>query len=251
VTGVLPVALNDATKVLKVLLEGGKEYVCVMQLHGPAEPSMVESVLAEFQGEIYQRPPLRASVKRTLRTRTVYYINLLEAEGRLVLFKAGCQAGTYVRKLCFDIGQVLGTGGHMKELRRTRVGPFTEDVALASLEELAQAHDQFKEGDASRLVRLLQPVEDALALVPKMTVRDSAVDAICHGADLAIPGIFSLEKEITPESTVAVFTLKGEAVSLGRALMSTEDILEKEKGIAAKTERVVMKPGTYPKKWRG
>jgi len=243
------VALNEATKVLKVLLEGGKEYVCVMQLHDSAEPGAVESALAEFHGEIYQRPPLRASVKRTLRTRMIYYIHLLEVEDRRVLFKVGCQAGTYVRKLCFDIGQVLGTGAHMKELRRTRVGPFIEDETLASLEALAEAHDQFEEGDPSRLLRLLQPVEHALALIPKVAVRDSAVDALCHGADLAIPGILSLDKGITAGSTVAVFTLKGEAVALGRALLSTEEILEKERGMAVKTERVIMKPGTYPKKW--
>ncbi|MEM2904408.1 MAG: RNA-guided pseudouridylation complex pseudouridine synthase subunit Cbf5 [Candidatus Bathyarchaeia archaeon] len=241
--------MNEATKVLKVLLEGGKEYVCVMQLHAPAGRDTVERVLGEFQGEIYQRPPLRASVKRTLRTRMIYYIHLVEVEANLVLFKVGCQAGTYVRKLCFDIGQVLGTGAHMRELRRTRVGPFTEEKSLVSLEALAQARDEFEEGDPSSLLRLLQPVEDALAFVPKMVVRDSAVDALCHGADLAVPGILSLDKEVKVGSTVAVFTLKGEVIALGRALMSTRDILENEKGLAVKTERVVMKPGTYPRKW--
>lgn len=242
--------MNEATKALKVLLEGGKEYVCVMQLHGPVGLDVLKDAFAEFQGELYQRPPVRASVKRTLRPRTVYYAQLLEVADRRVLFRLGCQAGTYVRKLCFDIGQVLGTGAHMKELRRTRVGPFMEDQSLVSLERLAQAHDRFKEGQPDELTRLLQPVEYALKLVPRLVVRDSAVDAVCHGADLALPGVLSLDKEIAKGTTVSLFTLKGEAVALGRALMSTEEMLENNKGLAAKTERVIMKAGTYPKMWK-
>jgi len=250
VTGVLPIAINEATKVLQVLLHGGKEYVCVMQLHGSVPDEALKGVLAEFQGEVFQRPPLRASVKRVLRTRFIYYLNHLETKERYVLFKVGCEAGTYVRKLCFDIGQVLGCGAHMKELRRTRVGPFVEDVNLVSFEGLADAWDRWCEGMEEPLKSVIQPVEKALILQPEVTVRDSAVDALCHGADLALPGIVSLSDDVRPGSTVAIYTLKKEAVALGKALMSTPDILEKDKGLAVKTERVVLKPGTYPRKWR-
>ncbi|MEW6506063.1 MAG: RNA-guided pseudouridylation complex pseudouridine synthase subunit Cbf5, partial [Chloroflexota bacterium] len=122
-TGVLPITLGDATKIVQALLLSGKEYVCVMKLHGDVAEKRVKQVLAEFEDEIYQRPPLRASVKRQLRTRRIYYLDFFETEGRNVLFKVGCEGGTYIRKLCFDVGEVLGCGAHMQELRRTRAGP--------------------------------------------------------------------------------------------------------------------------------
>lgn len=125
-TGVLPVTLGDATKVVQALLYSGKEYVCVMKLHGDVKIEQVKKVLGEFQDNIYQRPPLRASVKRQLRMRRIYYLDFLEADGRKVLFRVGCEGGTYIRKLCFDVGEVLGSGAHMQELRRTRAGPFVE-----------------------------------------------------------------------------------------------------------------------------
>jgi len=242
--------LNEATKVLQVLLSGGKEYVCVMKLHGDVSEERLREVVEEFQGDIYQKPPLRSSVKRALRVRRVYYIDLLEVEGRLALLKVGCQAGTYIRKLVHDIGEVLGCGAHMRELRRTRVGPFSEERGLVTLRTLAEAFEAYREGDEKPLRRVVQPVEEVLALTPKVWIRDTAVDAICHGADLAVPGIVSLNSGIKTDTLVGIFTLKDELVALGRALMSSEEILEREKGIAVKTERVIMKPGTYPRMWK-
>ncbi len=127
VTGVLPITLEDSTKVVQAFLYSGKEYVCVMKLHKDAPEDQIKQVLSEFEDEIYQRPPLRSSVKRQLRTRRIYYIDYIETDGRNVLFKVGCEAGTYIRKLCFDIGEILGVGAHMQELRRTRSGSFTEN----------------------------------------------------------------------------------------------------------------------------
>ena len=242
--------MNEATKVLQVLLSGGKEYVCVMKLHGDVSEERLREVVEEFQGDIYQKPPLRSSVKRALRVRRVYYIDLLEVEGRLALLKVGCQAGTYIRKLVHDIGEVLGCGAHMRELRRTRVGPFSEERGLVTLRTLAEAFEAYREGDEKPLRRVVQPVEEVLALTPKVWIRDTAVDAICHGADLAVPGIVSLNSGIKTDTLVGIFTLKDELVALGRALMSSEEILEREKGIAVKTERVIMKPGTYPRMWK-
>ena len=97
-----------------------------MKLHGNSQEPEIKQVLKEFEDEIFQRPPLRSSVKRQLRTRRIYFIDYFETDGRNVLFKVGCEAGTYIRKLCFDIGEILGVGAHMQELRRTRSGSFTE-----------------------------------------------------------------------------------------------------------------------------
>ncbi|MEM3942069.1 MAG: RNA-guided pseudouridylation complex pseudouridine synthase subunit Cbf5, partial [Candidatus Bathyarchaeia archaeon] len=115
---VLPITLEESRKVAQALLVSGKEYVCVMKLHGDVAESRVKSVLEEFEGEIYQRPPVRSSVKRQLRTRKIYYIDFLEMMGRNVLFRVGCEGGTYIRMLCHHIGEVLGCGAHMQELRR-------------------------------------------------------------------------------------------------------------------------------------
>ena len=132
VNGVLPITLEESTKIVKVLLNAGKEYVCAMRLHSDSSRHKIGEALSKFVGEIYQRPPVKSAVKRQLRTRRIYYINLLEVDNRDVLFKVGCEAGTYIRKLCHDIGEVLGLGAHMLELRRTKSGIFDESTTSAT-----------------------------------------------------------------------------------------------------------------------
>jgi len=248
---VLPVALEDATKVVQAFLDSGKEYVCLMLLHDDVSDDDLGKVLSEFAGEIHQKPPLRASVKRESRKRTIYHIELLERDGNRVLLKVGCQAGTYIRKLCSDIGEILGVGAHMQELRRTRSGPFTDSTGLNTLHEVVDAHARFAEGDETAIRAIVRPVEEALQYIPKIHIRDSTVDAICHGASLAIPGVVDVEDPFPRDSTVAILTLKGEAVALARSTLSSESIIHQEKGIAAKVMRVLMPRGTYPKMWRG
>jgi len=251
VTGVLPVTLEESRKIVQALLYSGKEYICIMKLHGNATTKEVNKVFKEFEDTIYQRPPLRASVKRQLRTRKIYYIDFLEMDGRNVLFKVGCEGGTYIRKLCYDIGEVLGCGAHMQELRRIRAGPFVVNGDIVTLHDVNYWFMEWQQQKDEKILRkFMQPMEKALALVPKIYIRDSAVDAICHGANLTAPGILSIETGINSGSIVAVFTLKGEAVALARAVASMEEILNMEHGVVAKTERVLMPRGTYPKCWK-
>ena len=247
----LPIALEEATKVIQAFQLAGKEYVCVMRLHGDVSEEKLRRVFEEFVGEIYQRPPVRASVKRRLRTRRIYYLELLEVEGRNVLFRVGCEGGTYIRKLCYDIGEVLGCSAHMQELRRTRAGPLTEENNCVDLYDISYCCSLWKEkGDETQIRKIVMPMEKALEYMPKIYIRDSAVDAICHGANLAAPGVVSLETEIQKGGTVAIFTLKGEAVALATALATTEEILKMTHGFVAKTKRVLMPRGVYPKMWR-
>ncbi len=252
VTGVLPLGVENATKVMQTLLPAGKEYVCVMELHECVGEQAIWEVLAEFVGKIYQRPPLRSSVKRQLRVRTIYYIDINEIKGRLVLFRVGCQAGTYIRKLCFDIGEAIGVGAHMRELRRTRVGPFREDDGhLCSLYDLKDAFCFWRDdGDESELRKYLLPIEFALQHLPEIRVRDSAVDAICHGADLAANGVVLLSDDIKRDDLVVLKTLKEEAIAVARALYTSDKILKTSSGIVAKTERVFMERGRYPRLWK-
>lgn len=246
----LPVALEEATKVVQGFLYSGKEYVCAMQLHADVPEAEILRVLNEFVGEIYQKPPLRSSVKREPRKRSIYKLDVNEIDGRTVLFTCSCQAGTYIRKLCSDVGEVLGCGAHMRELRRTRAGPFTEENDLVNLHQISAAQSDFEAGNPEPLRMIIKPMELALEAIPRIEIRDSAVDAICHGADLAVPGIVKLDSTIEKKNPVALFTLKGEAVALGRALMTSREMMDQEKGVAAKTERVLMDRGTYPELWK-
>ena len=222
-----------------------------MKLHSDVPEDKVTKVLDEFQGPLYQRPPVRSSVKRQLRTRTIYYIDFFEMDERNVLFKVGCEAGTYIRKLCYDVGEVLGCGAHMQELRRTRVGPFVEDKSLVTLHDISYLFSQWQETkDEGMLRKFVYPMEKALELMPKIHVRDSAVDALCHGAHLTAPGVLSLDAGIKIGDTVTVFTQKEEAVTMSKAFVSSEKMLKMDHGFVAKTQRVLMPRGMYPKMWR-
>ncbi len=252
VTGVLPITLEESTKIVQALLYSGKEYVCVMKMHGDVEELRIKNILLEFEDLIYQRPPLRASVKRQLRTRRIYYLDFMETTRRNVLFKVGCEGGTYIRKLCHDIGEILGVGAHMQELRRTRAGPFAEgNEDLVTLHDVAYWFSEWeRERNPDFLHKFVQPMEKALDLTPKIIVRDSAVDALCHGANLTAPGVLSVETCIEKDTPIAVLTQKGEAVALAQALTSTEEISNLRHGTVATLQRVLMSPGTYPKVWK-
>jgi H/ACA ribonucleoprotein complex subunit 4 len=139
----------------------------------------------------------------------------------------------------------------MQELRRTRAGPFVEAESV-TLHDLAYSFVEWQEKkDDGNLRRLIEPMENALGLLPKIYVRDSAVDAVCHGADLTAPGVLSLDSNIKAGSMVAVLTLKNEGVALCKALAGAQQMLDAEHGIVSKTVRVIMPRGTYPKLWKG
>ncbi|MDR0900955.1 MAG: RNA-guided pseudouridylation complex pseudouridine synthase subunit Cbf5 [Methanobrevibacter sp.] len=251
VTGVLPIGIDNATRAIQLLLSAPKEYVCLMTLHQDVDEERIRNILNEFQGKIFQTPPVKSAVKREQRVRTIYYIDLLEIAGRDVLFKIGCEAGTYVRTYCHDIGEALGSGAHMTELRRTKVGSFSETENIVTLQDITDAYYYWKEeGDESYLRNFVFPMEKAVEHLPKVFIRDSAVDAICHGADLAAGGIVSLSEDIKKDDYVAILTLKGELIASAKSLSNIEDILEAESGIIFDTKKVFMKPGIYPMMWK-
>lgn len=221
-----------------------------MQTHADINNNVLVNVMQQFVGEIYQKPPLRSSVRRAPRKRSIYGLEIHEINGRLILFTCTCQAGTYVRKLCSDIGDVIGCGAHMRELRRTRAGPFTEGRQLTTLHELSAAQGEFEKGNEKPLREIIKPMELVLQSFPQVLIRDSAVDSVCHGASLAIPGIAKVDTTVEKNKPVAIFTLKGEAVALGRALLRFSEIIEQDKGLAIKLDRVLMTRGTYPALWK-
>jgi H/ACA ribonucleoprotein complex subunit 4 len=247
VTGVLPVAIGKATRIVQALLVAGKEYICLMHLHKEVPDEQIRKVMKEFTGKITQLPPLKSAVKRQWRERSVYYIEIPEIVGKDVLFLIGCQAGTYIRKICHDIGVAMKTGAHMAELRRTKAGPFDES-SIVTLQDLTDAYWYYKnEGNEKYLRHVVQPVENAVRHLHKVWVFDTTVNAVCHGADLAVPGISKLNSGIEPEDIVAIMTLKDELVALGEARVTSKDIMQYDRGIAVKTRKVFLEPGTYPK----
>ncbi|MBD3226693.1 MAG: RNA-guided pseudouridylation complex pseudouridine synthase subunit Cbf5 [Candidatus Lokiarchaeota archaeon] len=247
VTGVLPVAIENSCKVLQTLLKTGKEYICIMHLHEEVPEDTIRKTLNEFVGKIYQRPPLRSSVKQRLRIREIYYIEILEINGRDVLFFVGCEAGTYIRKLVHDLGLVFGTGAHMRELRRTRVGPFSENENLNNLHDIVDAyHFLIEDHEEKYLRKIIMPLEFAASGLPKIYIRDSAIDAICHGAKLTAPGVLKVSANVKSNSLVGIFSLKNELVALLKSYHSAIKIKSIEHGLVGEVKRVIMEPNTYP-----
>ena len=250
VSCVLPLGLGEGTKALGVLLLGPKEYHALGRLHSLPPKEKLEQTLDLFRGEIFQKPPQRSAVLRQTRTRTIYELELLEQKERLILLRVLCEAGTYIRKLYYDMGEILGPGGSMIELRRSRVHQFSEDN-LVTMHQLADAFATWKEtGDTSKLTQMILPVEHALSEIKSVVIRDSAIDSLCHGAQLAIPGILEISPGLNQGDLVGVYSQKGEIVALAESLLSETEIKDSTKGYAFQTKRIIMKPNTYPKSWR-
>jgi H/ACA ribonucleoprotein complex subunit 4 len=238
VTGVLVVAIGKATRVVQTLLPAGKEYMTLMYLHKPIEEKEIKKVLKEFTGKIRQKPPVKSAVRRVERTRNIYYIDILEIDSQNILFRVGCQAGTYIRKLCHDIGKKLECGAHMAELRRTKVASFDEST-LVTLQDLTDAFHYYKNENNDKYIRkIIQPVENAVRHLPKVWILDTTIIPLTHGRDLAIPGISKLHSNIKKQDLVAVMSLKDELIALGIANMTSEEIIKKDKGIAVRTDKV-------------
>ena len=231
VTGVLPVLLSAATRCVPAMVAGPKEYVAVCELHGaPLVP--LEEVLAQFTGPLYQKPPRKSAVARRLRERTVHALELLETDGRRVLLRVRCASGTYIRKLCHDIGLAAGCGAHMGDLRRTRSGPF-DDTALVSTTALTDALAT----DDAALDAMLLPGEAAVAHLPQVTIAESAAATVADGAPVFAPGVRAVEDAAREPGTLVTCVTPDEAVvCLGRTTTAIAD----DHGEAVRLEAVLV-----------
>jgi tRNA pseudouridine55 synthase len=233
VTGSLPTTLGTATRLVERFRRAPKEYVAVLELHAPA-PADLDATLAEFEGDLYQKPPRRSAVARRLRTREVYDLTALEVAERRALLRVRCESGTYVRKLCHDLGLALGTGAHMGHLRRTGTGPF-DDTDLVSLHDFADALAFARDGDPDPLRAAVAPAERLLDDLPAVTIPPSAAREVAEGAPLYAPGVLDLAGTpdrgdrvalLTPDgAAVAVGTLTGDPGAASGEVVSTERVL--------------------------
>ncbi|KAM1419627.1 hypothetical protein ACFXTO_023151 [Malus domestica] len=253
VTGNLIVCIDRATRLVKSQQGAGKEYVCVARLHSAVpDVAKVAQALESLTGAVFQRPPLISAVKRQLRIRTIYESKLLEfdADKHLVVFWISCEAGTYVRTLCVHLGLLLGVGGHMQELRRVRSGIMGEKDNMVTMHDVMDAQWAYDTNrDESYLRRVIMPLEVLLTSYKRLVVKDSAVNAICYGAKLMIPGLLRFENDIEVGEEVVLMTTKGEAIALGIAETTTAVMATCDHGVVAKIKRVVMDRDTYPRKW--
>lgn len=253
VTGVLPIGINKATRCLQALLNAGKEYVCLMHVHKPITDEELNSAIDKFTGQIKQLPPIKSAVKRQWRFRTVYYIEILETknDNQDILFRVGCEAGTYIRKLCSDMGDYLGCGAHMAQLVRSRVGQFTDENQV-TLQELKDTFELTKDEDVKdkaekKLREIILPMEKAVEHIPHVYVFDSVIPFILNGCDVMLPGVCKFHDDIEPNELVAVMSLKGELIGLGHAELNSQKMLDNEKGVAVRFEKVLMAQDAYKK----
>lgn len=239
VSGVLVVMLGKAVRLAPLLLQHEKEYVACMRLHADIPRERVEEVVKQFTGRVYQRPPRRSAVKRALRIRVIYRIELIDMQDRLVLLKIRCEAGTYIRSVCVHIGNVLGCGGQMIELRRTKSGGFSCDEAHT----LHEIRDAVELKDESALSAMILPPEQAIGDIPKIVIRDKAAKAVANGAMLAGVGVVSVDTFSRGQS-VALITQSGKLIALAESLFDSDKIICGNPGLIARSTRVFASPNS-------
>lgn len=207
VTGVLPVALERACKLSEFFMRRDKTYVGIMKTHKEIKLEILQKIIdKEFIGKIKQLPPKRSKVKRQERVREIKKFELLEKQGKEVLFLADVEAGTYIRKLIHDLGLKIG-GAHMAELRRTKAGIFSEEDKewpIINLYEFDKAIDEFKKGKEEKLRKILIPAEQAIKkIMPIVQAKEDNLKQLLIGKPLMKQDL--AEKEKLPEEIFAVF----------------------------------------------
>ena len=183
VTGVLPVAINRATRLSNYFMKKDKVYVGKMMLHRDISEQRLMDEMEGFIGKIMQKPPVRSRVKRVLRERIINKFKIIKKEGRIVEFESDVQAGTYIRKLISDLGEKIG-GAHMIELRRMRAGIFKVEKSY-TLEEIEGAIKELKEkGNEEKIREILIPAEIIKQVVTGLQVKEESVNGLLHGKPL-------------------------------------------------------------------
>lgn len=248
VSGLLWIGVGPALKLLPLLLEFPKRYVGVLVLHGAVAAADLDRVLAEFVGPIFQTPPVRSAVKRERRVRTIHRLDRLETDGPRVLFEVTGDSGTYVRTLAVDVGEALGVGAHLEELRRTGTGPFTEAGAVP-LTTLADAVERARAGDPAALLGLLHPAEEVWREFPLVRVKVPAASAVVHGAGLAAGGILGVSRPFGVGAHVVLVAPGGAAIAIGRARADSDRLAAVRHGWAIDLERVLAEPARFPPSW--
>ena len=248
-TGILPIALGEATKTVSFAVDGEKAYCFTVRwgaqtttddtegavtFSSPLRPTLpqIEALLPQFTGEILQVPPQFSAIKIdgnraydlaregetvALEARTVVIERLVIVDmpdDDTTVFEAECGRGTYVRAIARDLGRLLGCYGHVTALRRTRVGPFSEADAVTLAEVEARMRPVKPDPEAlspdPREVRLLLPVEAALADITGIAVSPADAATLARGQPVLIRG-----RDAPVHTGIAYAICKGQIVAIG------------------------------------
>jgi tRNA pseudouridine55 synthase len=263
-TGVLPVCVGRATRIAQYLTQADKEYVMTLRLGittdtldaAGTETGRVDdvrvtaedlaAVLPRFTGSIQQVPPLYSAkkvqgermyrlarrgqtVERQPVAVTVYALELQAFSLPDARLRVHCSKGTYARSLCDDIGRVLGCGGHLYALIRTRSGRFTlaETVSLEDLER------RTREGV---LGEVLMPLAEALAHLPGARVTTEAGPLILHGSAVAASMVAQFPPAVPRGGLVRVLGFRKQLLALAEATVASEEFA------ACEGNRAVLQP---------
>jgi H/ACA ribonucleoprotein complex subunit 4 len=249
VSGLLWVGVGPALKLLPLVLEFPKRYVGVVTLHGRVAARDLDRVIAEFVGPIYQTPPVRSAVRRERRVRTVHRLVRVETDGERSVIDVVGDSGTYVRTLAVDLGEALGVGAHLEELRRVGTGPFTEEQSVP-LQAVADAVARRADGDSAPLLALLHPIDEVWRHFPRIVVKESAASAIAHGAGLARGGILEIPKPFSAGASVVLVRRSGELLATGTARHDSDELGRVRHGWVVDATRVFVAPERFPPGWR-
>lgn len=209
VTGILILLLGKSVKLTSYLLKQDKEYIGIMYLHKDVGLKELQEKIKSFTGKIKQLPPVRSSVKRQERERNVYSFKIIEKNGKNVLFRVNCQAGTYIRKLVNDLGIELG-GAHMLELRRTKESNFAEKDCV-SMYEIAEAVKN------NQVSKILTPASKIIEKMPKIFIKKEFIYKITNGSPVYKEYILKRDK-FKKKDFVAVF-LNAELLEIATAVL--------------------------------
>ncbi|MDE1848941.1 MAG: RNA-guided pseudouridylation complex pseudouridine synthase subunit Cbf5 [Nanoarchaeota archaeon] len=227
VTGVLPVALNRACKLTGFFLGEDKEYIGVMTIHEETDADRIRKAIEErFTGKISQLPPKKSRVKRVEREREIKRFDILEVNEKSVLFHAEVQGGTYIRKLVSDLGDYLGCGAHMLELRRVRAGIFKENdpkFPSISLYELQKAAEEYKNGNESKLRGIIIPGEIVSELYPVVEIKKDNLRNISTGKPILKRDLVNKkDSELFDRDDIVCIFCLGKFIEMARIVRENE-----------------------------
>lgn len=238
VSGLLLVALDEATKIMPFFERSDKIYNGVIYLHGDVGLEELQSFIDEnFIGKITQLPPVKSRVARKPRERTVYSFKTLKKDGNDVYFETKVEAGTYIRKLIHDIGEKFGVGMHMKSLRRTHAGEFSVENSV-KLEDLEKAYESWKLGDESSLKEILIPVEKALKNEKKVLLKGKSIEKILNGSPVYWDYIEKIDK-LTKNNDRVLLIYNDRIIGIGIAKMDYKKMPRKRTAVI-KTDRLLL-----------
>ena len=234
VTGVLPVALSRACRLMPYFIGKTKTYIGIMRIHEEISEKKLNEEIKKFIGTITQLPPVKSRVKREERQREIYKFEILEiSESKKdILFLAEVQAGTYIRKLISDLGEKI-QGAHMLELRRIQASIFNENESHTIYEFLEAVEEYKKTKNEDKLRKMLIPGEIISQVIPVIHVKEQYINKLYHGLPLFKEFIDNLEetKELKTDEKIAVFN--------DDKFIGTFKIIKDSKQILAKPEFVL------------